>query len=140
MILYEALRLYPPVIQLSRRVNKDTNLGTFSLPSGSLIVFPIVSIHHDKELWGDDAHEFKPERFAEGISKVTKGISSFFPFGMGPRACIGERFAMDKAKMALSMILRQFSFELSPSYTHAPINDIFLQPQHGAPIILHKLL
>ncbi|CAO2818235.1 unnamed protein product [Amaranthus hypochondriacus] len=140
MILYEVLRLYPPVIQLSRRVKKDTNLGTFSLPSGSLVVFPIVSIHHDKELWGDDAHDFKPERFAEGISKATKGSSSFFPFGMGARACIGERFAMAEAKMALSMILRHFSFELSPSYSHAPINDVFLQPQHGAPIILHKLL
>ncbi|CAO2818234.1 unnamed protein product [Amaranthus hypochondriacus] len=138
IILYEVLRLYPPVIQMARRIYKDTDLGEVSLPSGSLIFFPVILVHRDKELWGDDAHKFKPERFSEGISKATKGNSSFFPFGMGPRICIGERFSMTEAKIALSMILQQFWFELSTSYTHAPINVLFLQPQYGAPIILHK--
>ena len=124
---------------MARRIYKDTDLGELSLPSRSLIFFPVILVHRDKELWGDDAHEFKPERFSEGISKATKGNSSFFPFGMGPRICIGERFSMTEAKIALTTILQQFWFELSASYTHAPINVLFLQPQHGAPIILHKL-
>ncbi|KNA05768.1 hypothetical protein SOVF_187160, partial [Spinacia oleracea] len=72
MILYEVLRLYPPVIQLSRRIDKDTSLGALSLPLGTLITFSILSIHRDKEFWGDDAQEFKPDRFAEGIFKAAK--------------------------------------------------------------------
>ncbi|KMT10537.1 hypothetical protein BVRB_5g116610 [Beta vulgaris subsp. vulgaris] len=139
MILYEVLRLYPPAMQVTRYVYKDTNLGALSVPSGALITFFLHTIHRNQESWGDDAHEFKPDRFAEGISKATKGTNAFFPFGWGPRICIGEKFAMTEAKMALSMILQRFSFDLSPSYVHAPKTVMFLQPQHGAQIVLHKL-
>ncbi|XP_021733658.1 cytochrome P450 CYP72A219-like isoform X1 [Chenopodium quinoa] len=139
MILYEVLRLYPPVPRVTRQIYKSTSLGELSIPSGTLISFSMHSVHRDHEIWGDDAQEFKPDRFAEGISKATKGNNSFFPFGWGPRICMGERFAMLEAKMALSMILQRFSFELSPSYVHAPTTVLFLQPQHGAQIILHEL-
>lgn len=139
MILYEVLRMYPPGTQLSRRIDKDTQLGEFSLPAGALVNFQLVYIHRDKELWGKDAEEFRPERFSEGISKATNGNNAFFPFGWGPRICIGEKFAITEAKMALSMILQRCSLELSPSYVHAPMTVFFLQPQHGAQIILHKL-
>ncbi|XP_060190315.1 cytochrome P450 CYP72A219-like [Lycium barbarum] len=113
MIFNESLRLYPPVGALDR-------------------------LHHDKEIWGEDAKEFKPERFSEGISKATKGRMTFFPFGAGPRICIGLNFAMIEVKMDLAMILQHFSFELSPSYTHAPQSRITMQPQYGAPLILHS--
>jgi len=131
--------MYPPATQLTRRIYKDTKLGELSLPAGALVNFPVLYIHRDEDLWGEDAEEFKPERFSEGISKATRGNNAFFPFGWGPRICVGEKFATTEAKMALSMILQRFSWELSPCYAHSPITVFFLQPQHGAQIMLHRL-
>ncbi|GLU14695.1 hypothetical protein SLE2022_312490 [Rubroshorea leprosula] len=141
MILYEVLRLYPPIPTLERAVHKETKLGSTILPGGIHVLVPVILLHHDRELWGEDASEFRPDRFAEGVAKATKNQMSFFPFGWGPRGCIGQNYALTEAKLIIAMILQNFYFELSPTYTHAPCVVMALQPNpnFGAHIILHKL-
>ncbi|KAI3816389.1 hypothetical protein L1987_16083 [Smallanthus sonchifolius] len=139
MILNEVLRLYPSVVVIGRQVHEETKVGNITLRAGTHIQLNNLLMHNDQDLWGEDAKEFNPDRFSEGIVKATKGQSSYFPFGGGPRICIGQNFAMLETKMALVMILQRFSFELSPSYSHAPRMILTLQPQFGAHLIIHKL-
>jgi len=137
MILNEALRLYPPAVLLRRQTYKPMKLGSLSIPAGIGLLLPILAIHHDPSLWGNDAKEFNPSRFSEGIAKAAKHPLAFMPFGNGPRICVGQNFALLEAKVVLAMVLQQFSFVTSPSYAHAPIVVLTMQPQHGAQVILH---
>ncbi|XP_065850735.1 cytochrome P450 CYP72A616-like [Euphorbia lathyris] len=139
MIVNEVLRLYPPAIALYQHTYKDTKIGDINIPAGVDLLLPTMLIHRDPEFWGYDAEEFKPERFSEGISKASKNHLAFFPFGWGPRTCIGQNFSLLEAKTVLAMVLQHFSFELSPSYSHAPYTIMTLQPQHGAQIIIHQI-
>ncbi|KAF7036897.1 hypothetical protein CFC21_047415 [Triticum aestivum] len=139
MVLYEVLRLYTPLTALQRKTYRPTELGGVRYPAGVVLMLPLLSVHHDKEVWGADAHEFRPERFSEGVSKASVDAPAFFPFGWGPRICVGQNFALLEAKMGLAMILQRFSFDLSPSYTHAPFTVGLLQPEHGAQVRLKRL-
>lgn len=139
MIIHEVLRLFPPVFELSRVVEEDTKLGNFIIPKGILIQLPIAMIHRKPEIWGEDAAIFRPERFAEGVLKAANGQAAFMPFGWGPRICIGQNFAIMEAKIFLATLLQTFTWEFSPEYVHAPYAAFTVQPQHGAPLMLHEI-
>lgn len=138
MVLHEVLRLYPPLPLMVRRTCKTMKLGNLTLPKGTEITIPIAAVHHDKELWGEDAKEFNPQRFCEGVSKAVKYPMAFMPFGLGPRICVGMNFSTVEAKVVLAMLLQRFSFVLSPAYTHAPAQNFTIRPQHGAQLVMHK--
>ncbi|KAI5059628.1 hypothetical protein GOP47_0025947 [Adiantum capillus-veneris] len=147
MILLETLRLYTPVPQLiSRTKAADCSTGAqeavdkqASMPPGVRLTILCGVVHRDKELWGDDADEFHPERFANGIARACKGMHGFMAFGFGPHICIGQTFAMLEAKLVLASVLQRFCFRLSPTYQHAPYLRATLTPQHGMPLLITSL-
>ncbi|KAI6681731.1 hypothetical protein NL676_035612 [Syzygium grande] len=139
MIVNEALRLYPPVVAMIRRARADAELNGYQIPRGTEILIPILALHHDQAIWGSDANEFNPARFADGVARAARHPGAFIPFGLGPRNCIGQNLALLQAKLALAIIIQRFSFVLAPSYRHAPTVLMLLYPQHGAPIIFKRL-
>jgi cytochrome P450 len=139
MILNESLRLYPPTIATIRRSKADVELGGYKVPSGTEILIPILALHHDQSIWGNDANEFNPARFSGGVARAAKHHVAFIPFGLGVRTCIGQNLAILQAKLTLAILLQRFSFRLAPSYQHAPTVLMLLYPQYGAPIIFQHL-
>uniref|UniRef100_A0A2P2INH7 Cytochrome P450 n=1 Tax=Rhizophora mucronata TaxID=61149 RepID=A0A2P2INH7_RHIMU len=139
MILNESLRLYPPTIATIRRSKTDVVLGGYKIPCGTELLLPILALHHDHTIWGNDANEFNPGRFADGVARAAKHPGAFIPFGLGVRTCIGQNLAILQAKLTLAIILQRFSFRLAPSYQHAPTVLMLLYPQYGAPIIFQRL-
>lgn len=126
-----------------RIASEETKLGNMTVPKGAYIFLYMLLLHHDPEYWGDDANEFKPERFAGGVTTAAKdgGPYSYFPFSWGPRICLGQNFVMTEARMTIAMILQRFSFEIAPSYSHLPYFSPLstTHPKYGAQLILHKL-
>jgi len=139
MFLLETLRLYGPVSLIQRKTGSDLDLGGVRVPEGAILTIPIATIHRDKEVWGDDAGEFKPERFENGVTRAAKYPNALLSFSSGPRSCIGQNFAMIEDKAMVAMIVQRFALELSPKYVHAPMDVITLRPRHGLPMLLRPL-
>ncbi|KAL9352326.1 hypothetical protein Peur_055006 [Populus x canadensis] len=137
MVINESLRLYSPAAVVIRRVEREIKMGKITVPANMEVVISTLALHQNPEIWGEDVHLFKPERFAEGLAKATKNnIAAFFPFGLGPRTCVGVNFALTETKVALSMILQRYRFTLSPTYAHCPVEVLTMCPQHGVQVIL----
>jgi cytochrome P450 len=131
-VVDEALRMYPPAHALFRVPTEEITLGDYTIPEGDVVHMPQWVVHRD-ERWWDDPTAFRPGRF-DGESD--RPPYCFFPFGVGPRRCIGENFARAEAKMALAAIWNQFSFErvteefeMHASLTAVPDRPIKLTPR-----------
>ncbi|KAJ4727304.1 Cytochrome P450 [Melia azedarach] len=135
MVIQETLRLYPPAGFVFREALDDIKFRDIVIPKGMGIQVPIPILQQNPEVWGPDAHEFNPERFANGILAACKFPHAYMPFGAGPRACAGQHFAMTELKVMLSLVLSKFSFSLSQKYQHCPVLRVNLIPEKG--IILH---
>lgn len=106
MILNESLRLYPTAPQFTLYAKEDTVLGgKYQIKQKQNVAILLPQLHRDKEAWGEDVEEFRPERF-EDPSKIPH--DAFKPFGNGQRACIGMQFALHEAALLLGMILQKF--------------------------------
>nr|POF24202.1 cytochrome p450 [Quercus suber] len=110
MVIHESLRLYPPVPMVSREAFRDMKFGDINVPKGVNVWTLMVSLHQDPDLWGPDANIFNPERFANGVSGACKLPYVYMPFGVGPRTCLGQNFAMAELKILLALIVSNFSF------------------------------
>lgn len=139
MVVQESLRLYAPGIRISRETFEDVKVGDMVVPKGTNLWVFITAIHRDKEIWGEDADEFKPERFERGVSEACKYPQAYLPFGLGTRMCIGPKFSIIEAKIALILLLSNFSFSISPNYRHCPFYNLVLSPKYGAPLLVTKL-
>uniref|UniRef100_A0A2A4JJD6 unspecific monooxygenase n=1 Tax=Heliothis virescens TaxID=7102 RepID=A0A2A4JJD6_HELVI len=147
MVLSEVLRLWPPAIGLGRECTKDYNLGKpndkadkdYILRKGDALVIPAWSFHHDPEYF-PDPYKFDPERFSEENKHKIKPFS-YMPFGLGPRNCIGSRFALCEVKVMTYQLIQQM--ELSPcEKTCIPVvlsKDTFNLKAEGGNYIRFKL-
>lgn len=128
-VIDEALRLYCPAHALYRVTRRDVEIGGCVVPEGDVLHLSQWVVHRD-ERWWDDPTEFRPERF-EGDNDRPR--FAFFPFGAGPRRCIGEAFARAEAKLVVAAFLDEFtvdrvteSFDLRAGPTAVPDRPIEL--------------
>ncbi|GAB4822567.1 hypothetical protein N2152v2_009613 [Parachlorella kessleri] len=136
-VLSEAMRMYPPVsslFALAREANQPTSIGGFSIPAGTTIMFNVWSLHRDPEQF-PDPEVFRPERFLPGSEEAAKRHPyAYIPFGVGPRKCIGQRFALEEGVLALARLVHRFEFSLDLEHHKGPldlITGITLLPKGG---------
>ncbi|MBI1295590.1 cytochrome P450 [bacterium] len=127
-VLAEVLRLYPPVWGFSRRAIKDDTINGYHIPSGARVMLSPWVTQHSPRYWSEP-ERFDPLRFFEGTEADGKS-TAYFPFGMGPRVCIGNRFATMEALLILFLTLRRYRVEITSEYPIEVSTQGTLRPQH----------
>ncbi len=128
-VIRETLRLYPPAWRIFRRTQEPFTVGEYTLPVGSNIVLSQWVTQRDAR-WFSEPERFYPDRWSEEAATALPRFA-YFPFGGGPRVCIGAGFAMMEATLLLATIAQRFRMRLAPNQRIEPLASITLRPKNG---------
>lgn len=128
-VVMEAMRLYPPAWAIGRESVQPFDLGGYSFPTGTTIFIIPWVLHRDPRYF-EEPETFRPERWMGDLERKLPRFA-YMPFGGGPRICIGQRFAMMEAVLALTTMVQRFSMEWLPDHKVTPFPSITLRPQGG---------
>ena len=135
-IIKETLRLYPAAWAISRQAVEETEIGEYPVQKGTIMVASPWTIHRHPDYW-ENPDEFRPERFnAENEPNIPR--YAYFPFGGGPRICIGNAFAMMEAQLILATVAQHYSLKLDPAQVVEPERRFTLIPKYGMKMLLEK--
>jgi cytochrome P450 len=138
MVLKEAMRLYPAVWGIGRKAMKDCELGGFRVPGGSNIFILQWRTQRDPRFF-PDPERFDPERWREDPIRSGKiPRYAYFPFGGGPRVCVGAAFAMMEATLLLAMVQQKYHLEIVPEHPIELFPTVTLRPKYGIRMVLHR--
>jgi cytochrome P450 len=128
-VVQEAMRLYPPAWVMARQALPDVEIGGFHFRKGAEFVMSPWVLHRDPRNF-EDPQAFRPERWQGDLAQRLPRFA-YFPFGGGPRVCIGNRFAMMEAKLVLAAAIQRFRFEVAPQTELTLLPSVTLRPRHG---------
>jgi cytochrome P450 len=135
MVMAESMRLYPPAWAMGRKALNDFELGPYYLPHGTTMLMSQWIAHRNPDYFPDPLR-FDPERFRPEAPPRPK--FSYFPFGAGPRQCIGESFAWMEGVLILATLGQRWWFRLVPSHRVKPQPLITLRPKYGMKMIVES--
>jgi cytochrome P450 len=133
-VINESWRVLPPAWTQGRRAAEDFELEGYHFPAESIFIVSQWVLHNLPDIWGDP-NEFRPERWDPvNAQKVPQG--AYFPFGAGPRMCIGMPFAQMETRLLLATILQRYSPRLVPGFPVVLQPRVTLRPKYGMRMIL----
>jgi cytochrome P450 len=136
MVFAEAMRLYPPAWVIGRRALGDYQINGYKIPARSILLMSQYVTHHDARFF-PDPFRFDPERWTPE-ARESRPKFSYFPFGGGPRVCIGESFAWMEGALVLATIAQRFRMRLAPGHPVEMQPLVTLRPKHGMLMILES--
>ncbi|XP_075422075.1 cytochrome P450 3A24-like isoform X1 [Ascaphus truei] len=108
MVIQENLRMFPTAVRLDRISKQNVEINGVIIPKGTVTMIPLYVLHRDPKYW-PEPDEFRPERFSKE-NREAQDPYTFLPFGAGPRNCIAMRFALLSMKLAITVLLQNFTF------------------------------
>jgi cytochrome P450 len=135
-IVTESMRLYPPAWLLGRRAVADYRIREYHVPARSIVLMSQWIVHRDGRFF-PEPDRFDPDRWTPEF-KAALPRFAYFPFGGGPRQCIGESFAWMELVLLVSTIAQRWRFELVPGHPVAPNAAVTLRPKYGMKMIARR--